>query len=92
MAVQLRLVDPPPAASPRLPRTSRTTTGVARPAGATRTRTTRARTVKGSTRRAAHWGEWRLDAHTREVGREGIAAARAALRQATEAEPLPRAS
>jgi len=27
--------------------------------------------------------EWRLDAHTREVGRRGIAAARAHLRSAT---------
>jgi hypothetical protein len=35
-------------------------------------------------RRAASWGEWRLDARTRRVGREGVAAARRALDHAQE--------
>jgi hypothetical protein len=40
-----------------------------------------ARTTKPA-RRAANWGEWRLDARTRRVGREGVAAARRALHDA----------
>jgi hypothetical protein len=43
------------------------------------------KTPKG--RRAAHWHtEWRLDARTRQVGQEGVAAARQALAQARRAE------
>jgi hypothetical protein len=92
MATQLRLVDPPPAPTPRPSRAgSRTRSAAARGTAATRT-TTRARAVKGSTRRPAHWGDWQLDARTRQVGRSGVAAARAALQQAIDAETLPQAS
>lgn len=39
-------------------------------------------------RRAAHWGDqWRLDARTREVGRSGVARARAALARAHDDHP-----
>jgi hypothetical protein len=40
-----------------------------------RARTTSARTG----RRAASWGEWHLDAGTRQIGRAGVARARQAL-------------
>ena len=43
-------------------------------------------------RRAANWGEWRLDARTRSVGRAGIAAARRALEEAAACEQLSEAS
>ncbi|MCJ7436754.1 MAG: hypothetical protein MUP97_03200 [Acidimicrobiia bacterium] len=50
------------------------------------------KTRKG--RRAAHWHtEWHLDDRTRQVGQEGVAAARQALAQARRPEEqLPRAS
>jgi hypothetical protein len=94
MATQLRLVDPPPAAPPARKARTRTTAGASRTSSSTPARATRvgARTVKAPARRAAHWGDWQLDARTRKVGREGVAAARAALQQAVAAEPLPRAS
>jgi hypothetical protein len=91
MATQLRLVDPPPATV--RPRPSRARTSSSTPArGARGAARLGARTVKGSARRAAQWGEWRLDDRTRQVGRAGIAAARAALEQAGNDESLPRAS
>ena len=45
-------------------------------------------------RRAVHWHtEWHLDDRTRQVGQEGVAAARQALAQARRPdEQLPRAS
>jgi hypothetical protein len=49
------------------------------------------RTV-GRRRRAVQWGEWRLDARTRSVGRAGIAAARQALEEAQASEQLSQAS
>ena len=55
----------------------------------------RARVTKTpKSRRAAHWHtEWRLDDRTRQVGQEGVAAARQALAQARRPEEqLPRAS
>jgi hypothetical protein len=48
--------------------------------------------IATSTRRAASWGHWQLDEQTRRVGRAGVAAARAALEQARQAEELRRAS
>lgn len=48
-----------------------------------------------ATRRAAHWeGRWRLDERTREIGRAGVASARAALAAAhgDDADGLRRAS
>jgi hypothetical protein len=38
--------------------------------------------ITPTSRRAANWGDWRLDARTRRVGREGVAAARRALESA----------
>gem|GEM_PF-5142470 len=51
----------------------------------------RARVVSRRTRRAVRWAnDWHLDAGARQVGRAGVAAARASL---LKAEPdLPRAS
>jgi len=46
----------------------------------------------GSGRRAVRWGEWQLDARTRRVGREGVAAARRALEEARLGEELSQAS
>ena len=92
MATQLRLVDPPPAA----PRTSRRPSAVRAGAPARTARVSapgkKGSGKKGSGRRAVHWGEWQLDTTTRTIGRAGVAAARAALRQAAEQESLPRAS
>ncbi|MFI5053826.1 MAG: hypothetical protein ACHQDE_05645 [Acidimicrobiia bacterium] len=53
--------------------------------------TPRARITPPS-RRAVSWGDWRLDARTRRVGRQGVAAARRALESAQAAEGLSRAS
>ena len=50
-----------------------------------------ARAPKGGSRRAAHWGNWELDARTRRVGRAGVAAAREAL-QSARSEHLAQAS
>ena len=50
----------------------------------------RARVVTNARRRRARWHtEWRLDVSTRQVGRQGVAAARAALQAAA---PLSKAS
>jgi hypothetical protein len=52
----------------------------------------RARVAPRRATRAARWNtDWRLDARTRRVGREGIAAARDALSRAAD-ESLPQAS
>jgi len=81
MSTQLHLVDTrgtPPARPTRRARVTKTP----------KTPKTR----KG--RRAAHWHtEWHLDDRTRQVGQEGVAAARQALAQARRPEEqLPRAS
>jgi hypothetical protein len=78
MTTQLRLVDTKATPATRPARRARV---------AKATKTSKAR-------RAAHWHtEWRLDDRTRQVGQEGVAAARQALAQARGAEErLPRAS
>jgi hypothetical protein len=43
-------------------------------------------------RRSVNWGDWRLDARTRTVGRAGVAAARRALEEAAASEQLSQAS
>ena len=90
MSTQLRLVEPPEAASPKSPTSPKS----ARPAKAAksgkRPKTTVAPARRGS-RRAVNWGEWHLDARTRTVGRAGVARARQAL-EAAAAEELSRAS
>jgi hypothetical protein len=80
VSTQLRLVEPPEpraAASGAPKRRARATD---RP---------RARTVSGRasrSRRAATWGEWHLDARTRQVGQAGVARARKALEAVVEQE------
>jgi len=70
VSTQLRLLPAPP--SPRRS-ASRGQTGTPTPRR-------RARTSNLARARAARWdGGWRLDARTRAAGREGVAAARAAL-------------
>jgi hypothetical protein len=79
MSTQLHLVDTGAAPASRPAR---------------RARVTKAPKAKGKGRRVAHWHtEWRLDDRTRQVGQEGVAAARQALAQARRPEEqLPRAS
>ena len=68
MSTQLRLVEPPKGNAPRR-------------RGAAKRR--KARTVPAARSRQVHWGgDWRLDATARQVGRQGVAGARAALAQA----------
>jgi hypothetical protein len=78
VSTQLRLVDEPL-------RERKARTRSAAPAR-------RAVKVTAATRRAANWGQWQLDEHTRRVGRAGVAAARAALEHARQAEELRQAS
>jgi len=57
-----------------------------------RPRTLRARQASPRARRPVHWeGQWRLDARTRRVGRQGVASAREALARA-HADELRQAS
>jgi hypothetical protein len=53
---------------------------------------TLARTRGAAPARRVSWGDWRLDARTRSVGRAGVAAARRALEEAAASEQLSRAS
>jgi hypothetical protein len=80
VTTQLRLVEAP---EPR-----RTGTGPsARATSARRTdRSTRTLRPVRTGRRSAGWGDWRLDARTRRVGRAGVAEARRALEAAIEQE------
>jgi hypothetical protein len=83
MSTQLRLVEPTESA----PRPRR------RPAASPR-----AKVVPASRGRRVQWDtEWRLSTKTRRIGREGVAAARAALEHADRPpdlrrEPFPQAS
>ncbi|HEU5308561.1 MAG TPA: hypothetical protein VFW97_14630 [Acidimicrobiia bacterium] len=93
MTTQLRLVDPPesrprPAAGAR---TRGSKAGASKgapkgaPKGVARTATRRARTASARAgRRAASWGDWHLDAGTRQIGRAGVARARQALEAVVE--------
>lgn len=57
-----------------------------------RTTTRRARSVPAG-RARVRWGrDWRLDASTRQIGREGVATARAALARVAGDAELPKAS
>jgi hypothetical protein len=86
VTTQLRLVEPP---EPR-PRPVATRSTEAAATRRTATRGTAARRARASSartgRRAASWGDWRLDAGTRRVGRAGVARARAALEAGVEAD------
>jgi hypothetical protein len=79
VTTQLRLVEPP---EPR-PQTAR------RPSKGASQATTRRGRITGPARtgrRSASWGDWRLDAGTRQVGRAGVANARRALEAVLEQE------
>jgi len=86
VTTQLRLVEPPePSSRPAPSAAKRASTGPAKgsePSRSRRGRATVARTGRHDGRRAAGWGDWRLDAGTRQVGRAGVAQARRALEQA----------
>jgi hypothetical protein len=94
VTTQLRLVEPP---EPR-PRPSRGTAaaastgarGGARGSSRAGSRATAARRARAAStrsgRRSTSWGDWRLDAGTRRVGRAGVARARAALEAVVEAD------
>ncbi len=90
MTTQLRLVEPPEPTSRPASGTKRASKGPAKGTGQSRSSrgTSRASgrvrtaTVTRTGRRAASWGDWRLDAGTRQVGRAGVAQARRALEQA----------
>ena len=86
MSTQLRLVEPP---EPRATATSGAPKRRARAGDRPRARAVAASARTG--RRAATWGDWRLDARTRRVGQAGVARARKALEAAAEQE-LSRAS
>ena len=79
MSTQLRLVEAPTAPAKRRAK---------KPVSAS---VRIARAPKGPSRRAAHWGDWELDARTRRVGRAGVAAAREAL-ETVRSEHLAQAS
>lgn len=79
MSTQLRLVEP-------LEPTGSTELATRRPL-ATRT-SKRARTGASGSRRRVHWAaDWRLDATTRQIGRQGVAAARAELARVHGSQP-----
>ena len=86
MSTQLRLVEILPPA----PRTgkARIRTEPRKRSGQQARKATR--TAPG--RRPVNWGDWRLDAGTRSVGRAGVAAARRALQEAAASEQLSEAS
>ena len=91
MSTQLRLVDPPePGPRPTKAAAKAANSSSGRPrrtasrSASGRTTTGRIRTAQGGARRAASWGDWRLDAGTRRVGKAGVAAAREALEAALE--------
>jgi hypothetical protein len=86
VTTQLRLVEPPETPAGGAPRSSKRRGRTSeRPPTATVARSSR------PGRRSANWGDWRLDARTRKVGRAGVANARRALEAAIEQE-LGRAS
>jgi len=88
VTTQLRLVEPPEPSSRPASGTKRASKGPAKGTEQSRSRRgrtqNRAATVSRTGRRAAAWGDWRLDAGTRQVGRAGVAQARRALEAALE--------
>jgi hypothetical protein len=88
VTTQLRLVDAPEPRRTGARARARTTTA-RRSDGPSRS--SRAVRSGRTGRRSATWGDWRLDASTRRVGRAGVAEARRALEAAIE-QQLSRAS
>jgi hypothetical protein len=87
VSTQLRLVDTPATGTTAAKASRRTAT-----TGRTSTKRTRVAPALRGGRRAVNWGDWRLDARTRSVGRAGVARARRALEDAVAAERLSEAS
>jgi len=88
VTTQLRLVEPP---EPRVTASSKSgpkASAKASPKGRAANGPRRATVVRsGRTGRpAVKWGDWRLDAQTRQVGRAGVARAREALEAAADQE------
>jgi len=91
VTTQLRLVEPP---EPRVTASSKSgpkasTRAAAKASTKASARGPRRATVvrSGRTGRpAVKWGDWRLDAQTRQVGRAGVARAREALEAAADQE------
>jgi hypothetical protein len=87
VSTQLRLVDTPATETTAAKATRRaTTTGRKAP------KRSAVSAARRGGRRAVNWGDWRLDARTRTVGRAGVARARRALEDAVAAEELSEAS
>ena len=83
MSTQLRLVDAPATRKPKSTKAAKSS----------RSSVARTGQITGrNARRAVNWGDWRLDATTRSVGRAGVARARRALEEAAAAEELSQAS
>jgi hypothetical protein len=78
VSTQLRLVEPPATRKPK-------------PAKATKPPKSAVSAARRPSRRTVNWGDWRLDARTRSVGRAGVANARRVL-EAAAAEQLSQAS
>jgi hypothetical protein len=76
VSTQLRLVETPTTSTPKASKPPKSSVAAARRAS----------------RRPVNWGDWRLDARTRSVGRAGVARARQALQEAAAAESLSQAS
>jgi hypothetical protein len=87
VSTQLRLVDTPDTRP-----TAATTTRRAASRGRTSPKRTTVAGARRGGRRTVNWGDWRLDARTRSVGRAGVARARRALEDAVTAEELSEAS
>ena len=79
MSTQLRLVEAPATSTPKA-------------AKARRSAKSSVDTARRDARRPVNWGDWRLDARTRTVGRAGVARARQALAEAAASEELSQAS
>jgi hypothetical protein len=79
VSTQLRLVEAPATRKPKTAKATKSSRSSAAPAGR-------------RARRAVNWGDWRLDARTRSVGRAGVARARQALEEAAAGEELSQAS
>jgi hypothetical protein len=79
VSTQLRLVDAPATRKPKSTKAAKSSRSRVAPTGR-------------NARRAVNWGDWRLDATTRSVGRAGVARARRALEEAAAAEELSQAS
>jgi len=80
VSTQLRLVDTPRQKTPRQKRPK------AQPRKSSAAPKQQRAKVGAGARRAANWGQWQLDERTRRIGRAGVAAARAALEHARQAD------